>query len=422
MIIKLDDKKLINIRSRGIDDTLEYELVARDIVNDVRKSGDSALFRYTEKFDKFSVNADTILVSELEIDTAIATIDDEFKLSLERARDNIISFHRHQLERSWYIETSRGSLLGQKITPLERVAIYVPGGKASYFSSVLMNALPAYVAGVDEIIMLTPAVAGKINPKVLFAARLAGVSKIYKIGGAQAISAAAYGTDSIPKVDKIVGPGNIYVAMAKKLVFGSVDIDMIAGPSEILIIADSSADPKRVAADMLAQLEHDELASAITLTADRSLAEAIEVEIQKQLKSLPKREIAEQSLANYGAIILVSDLLEAAEFSNSFAPEHLELYIESPLEFLKHIRHAGAIFLGENTPEVVGDYYAGPNHVLPTGGSARFFSPLGTYDFIKRSSVIYYSEEQLKSDSDDIIRLATDEGLNGHANSILFRK
>jgi len=422
MIIKLDDKKLINIRSRGIEDTLEYENVARDIVNDVRKSGDSALFKYTEKFDKFKVNSDNVLVSELEIDTAISGIDDKFISSLERARDNIISFHRHQLEKTWYIETAKGSLLGQKITPLERVAIYVPGGKASYFSSVLMNALPALVAGVDEIIMLTPANHGNINPKVLLAAKLAGVSKIYKVGGAQAISAAAYGTESISKVDKIVGPGNIYVAMAKKLVFGSVDIDMIAGPSEILIIADSSANPKRVAADMLAQLEHDELASAITITNDKTLAIAIEVEVKEQLKSLPKREIAEKSLANYGAIILVSDLLEAAEFSNSFAPEHLELYIKSPLEFLKYIRHAGAIFLGENSPEVVGDYYAGPNHVLPTGGSARFFSPLGTYDFIKRSSVIYYTEDQLKSDSDDIIRLATDEGLIGHANSILFRK
>ena len=422
MIISKDDKRLDEIKNRNESSDSKYDETVKTILNDVKLQGDEALFSYTAKFDRLNLSADTVRVTDKEIDDAVATVDKEFIEALSRARDNILLFHSYQIEKSWNIETSKGSILGQRVTPLERVGIYVPGGKASYFSSVLMNALPAKVAGVKEIAMVTPAVDGYINPKVLLAARVAGVTEIYKVGGAQAIGALAYGTDSIKKVDKIVGPGNIYVALAKKSVFGLVDIDMIAGPSEILIIADEHADPCKVAADMLSQAEHDELAASVTITNCKLLAEKVVTELKRQLELLPRKDIAQKSLDNYGAIVVVDTLIEAAEISNSFAPEHLELYIKSPMEFLPNIKHAGAIFMGEYSPEVIGDYYAGPNHVLPTGGSARFFSPLGTYDFIKRSSTICYSKEELNFASKDVIRLASDEGLDGHANSIIYRQ
>ena len=422
MIISKDDKRLDEIKNRNESSDSKYDETVKTILNDVKLQGDEALFSYTAKFDRLNLSADTVRVTDKEIDDAVATVDKEFTEALSRARDNILLFHSYQIEKSWNIETSKGSILGQRVTPLERVGIYVPGGKASYFSSVLMNALPAKVAGVKEIAMVTPAVDGYINPKVLLAARVAGVTEIYKVGGAQAIGALAYGTDSIKKVDKIVGPGNIYVALAKKSVFGLVDIDMIAGPSEILIIADEHADPCKVAADMLSQAEHDELAASVTITNCKLLAEKVVTELKRQLELLPRKDIAQKSLDNYGAIVVVDTLIEAAEISNSFAPEHLELYIKSPMEFLPNIKHAGAIFMGEYSPEVIGDYYAGPNHVLPTGGSARFFSPLGTYDFIKRSSTICYSKEELNFASKDVIRLASDEGLDGHANSIIYRQ
>ncbi len=422
MIISKDDKRLDEIKNRNESSDSKYDETVKTILNDVKLQGDEALFSYTAKFDRLNLSADTVRVTDKEIDDAVATVDKEFTEALSRARDNILLFHSYQIEKSWNIETSKGSILGQRVTPLERVGIYVPGGKASYFSSVLMNALPAKVAGVKEIAMVTPAVDGYINPKVLLAARVAGVTEIYKVGGAQAIGALAYGTESIKKVDKIVGPGNIYVALAKKSVFGLVDIDMIAGPSEILIIADEHADPCKVAADMLSQAEHDELAASVTITNCKLLAEKVVTELKRQLELLPRKDIAQKSLDNYGAIVVVDTLIEAAEISNSFAPEHLELYIKSPMEFLPNIKHAGAIFMGEYSPEVIGDYYAGPNHVLPTGGSARFFSPLGTYDFIKRSSTICYSKEELNFASKDVIRLASDEGLDGHANSIIYRQ
>ena len=422
MIISKTDKRLDEIKNRNESSDSKYYETVKTILNDVKLQGDEALFSYTAKFDRLNLSADTVRVTDKEIDEAVATVDKEFVEALSRARDNILSFHSYQIEKSWSIETAEGSILGQRVTPLERVGIYVPGGKASYFSSVLMNALPAKVAGVKEIAMVTPAVDGYINPKVLLSAKVAGVTEVYKVGGAQAIGALAYGTKSIKKVDKIVGPGNIYVALAKKSVFGLVDIDMIAGPSEILIIADGDADPCKVAADMLSQAEHDELAASVTITNCKDLAEKVMVELKRQLDLLPRKEIAQKSLDNYGAIVVVDTLIEAAEISNSFAPEHLELYIKSPMEFLPNIKHAGAIFMGEYSPEVIGDYYAGPNHVLPTGGSARFFSPLGTYDFIKRSSIICYSKEEFNSASKDVIRLASDEGLDGHANSIIYRQ
>ena len=422
MIISKTDKRLDQIKNRNESSDSNYEATVKMILDDVKRLGDESLFSYTAKFDRLNLSADTVKVTEKEIDDAVALVDKDFVEALSRARDNILLFHSYQIEKSWSIETAEGSILGQRVTPLERVGIYVPGGKASYFSSVLMNSLPAKVAGVKEIAMVTPAVDGYINPKVLLAARIAGVTEIYKVGGAQAIGALAYGTSSIRKVDKIVGPGNIYVALAKKSVFGLVDIDMIAGPSEILIIADEYADPCKVAADMLSQAEHDELAASVTITNSNVLAEKVVVELKRQLDLLPRKEIAEKSLDNYGAIVVVDTLDEAAELSNLFAPEHLELYIKSPMEFLPKIKHAGAIFMGEYSPEVIGDYYAGPNHVLPTGGSARFFSPLGTYDFIKRSSIICYSKEEFNSASKDVIRLASDEGLDGHANSIIYRK
>ncbi|ADD67208.1 histidinol dehydrogenase [Denitrovibrio acetiphilus DSM 12809] len=421
MIIRKDDKRLQDILKRGEIMEGEYLHTVLDIIADVRTRGDESLAELTLRFDGYDMLKGGIEISKREMKDAWEALDDRLKLALENAKANVISFHEKQLENTWIYEKTPGTFLGQKVTALESVGVYVPGGKAVYPSSVLMNVLPAKVAGVEEIVMVTPATGGKVNPVVLAAAYLAGVDRGFRIGGAQAIAALAYGTASVPRVNKIVGPGNIYVALAKKMVFGQVDIDMIAGPSEILIVADSSADPDHVAADMLSQAEHDELASAIVVTDDLELAKEIESSVYAQLEELPKREIAKKSIEKYGAIIVTDDLNEAADITNNIAVEHLELCVANPMEYMLKIRNAGAIFLGANSPEPVGDYYAGPNHVLPTGGTAKFFSPLGTYDFQKKSSIIYYSREQLIADMPDIRVLAESEELIAHRNSVIIR-
>ncbi|XOB66369.1 histidinol dehydrogenase [Deferribacteres bacterium DY0037] len=421
MIIRKDDKRLQDILKRGEIMEGEYLHTVLDIIADVRTRGDESLAELTLRFDGYDMLKGGIEISKREMKDAWEALDDRLKLALENAKANVISFHEKQLENTWIYEKTPGTFLGQKVTALESVGVYVPGGKAVYPSSVLMNVLPAKVAGVEEIVMVTPATGGKVNPVVLAAAYLAGVDRGFRIGGAQAIAALAYGTASVPRVNKIVGPGNIYVALAKKMVFGQVDIDMIAGPSEILIVADSSADPDHVAADMLSQAEHDELASAIVVTDDLELAKEIESSVYAQLEELPKREIAKKSIEKYGAIIVTDDLNEAADITNDIAVEHLELCVANPMEYMLKIRNAGAIFLGANSPEPVGDYYAGPNHVLPTGGTAKFFSPLGTYDFQKKSSIIYYSREQLMADMPDIRILAESEELIAHRNSVIIR-
>lgn len=420
MIIDKNSDKLDIIKNRGNLLEGDYLKVATEIVEDVRKNGDEALFKYCIKFDNFNPKNSSLLVSEEEIDEAFNQVSKDLKIAIEKAKDNILSFHQKQVEKTWLYEND-GIILGQKVLPLEKVGVYVPGGKASYFSSVLMNVLPAVAAGVKDISMCTPAINGKINPALLVAAKISGVTRIFKIGGASAIAALAYGTESVCKVDKITGPGNIYVAMAKKIVFGTVDIDMIAGPSEILVIADKFANPKFIAADMLAQCEHDELASAVCITDSKDLALQIEIEVKRQLLELPKKDIAKVSLEKFSAIVVVDSIEEACKLANDIAPEHLELYVESPMEKMSLIKNAGAIFLGGNSPEAVGDYFAGPNHVLPTGGSARFFSPLGAYDFLKKSSIIYYDKKALKEDSKHIIEMAMSENLNAHANSIKYR-
>ncbi|MDR2883537.1 MAG: histidinol dehydrogenase [Deferribacteraceae bacterium] len=421
MIIDKFNKKLQSIKRRGEIFEGKYLDTVINILRDVRENGDRAVLSYTSNFDRFECNAEDLLISKQEIESAWESLPQDLKTALITAKERITSFHEKQWERSWTYNDN-GVMLGQQITPLERVGVYVPGGKASYPSSVLMNVIPAKVAGVNEVVMVTPTPGGVVNPVVLAAAHLVGVDKVYRIGGAQAVAALAYGTDTIPKVDKIVGPGNIYVALAKKMVFGTVDIDMMAGPSEILVIADESCNPAWVAADMLSQAEHDELASAIAITTSHAVAEKIEAEVERQLAVLPRQQIAEQSIRNFAAIIVVDSLVEACDVANEIAPEHLELCVDSPLELLKYIKHAGAIFLGHYTPEAVGDYFAGPNHVLPTGGSARFFSPLGVYDFIKRSSLIYYDKESLVAHADMISSIAYIEDLRGHSFSALTRK
>ena len=391
------------------------------ILADVRERGDAALFEYTERFDRLKLDATILEVSTAEIEQALAAVDRETLATLQLAADRIATFHRRQKEATWLTDDEPDIRLGQMVTPLDRVGIYVPGGKAAYPSSVLMNAVPAKVAGVGEIIMVVPMPDGVVNPYVLAAAHIAGVDRIFKIGGAQAVAALAYGTASIPKVDKITGPGNIYVATAKRLVFGTVDIDMIAGPSEILVINDGSGEPAHIAADLLSQAEHDELAASILITTDGAFGRQVVDELESQLVSLSRATIARQSINNYGAVIVARDLAEAAEFSNRIAPEHLELAVAEPFELLPQIRHAGAIFLGHNTPEAAGDYLAGPNHTLPTGGTARFFSPLGTDDFVKKSSLISFSKEGLERLGKSIVRIAELEGLEAHAKSVSIR-
>lgn len=399
----------------------QYEETVAAILADVKAQGDQAVFSYTEKFDKTKLTKDTLTVTQSEIDEAYSKVEPKLLDVMNKAKANIISFHEKQKQRSWF-DTGDGTILGQKVIPLNRVGVYVPGGKAVYPSSVLMNVLPAKVAGVGEIIMTTPCGPdGKVYPATLAAANLAGVDVIYKVGGAQAIGAMAYGTESIPKVDKIVGPGNIYVALAKKAVYGHVSIDSIAGPSEILVLADESANPRYVAADLLSQAEHDELASAICVTTSEALAKQVSEEVDGFLKELSRREILEKSLENYGYILVADTMDEAIDAVNEIASEHLELMTKDPFQTMTKIKNAGAIFLGEYSSEPLGDYFAGPNHVLPTNGTSKFFSPLSVDDFIKKSSVISYSREALEAIHKDIIAFAEAEQFTAHANSIKVR-
>ncbi|MFZ5592178.1 MAG: histidinol dehydrogenase [Bacillota bacterium] len=395
--------------------------VAR-ILQEVQQEKDAALCRLLEVYDGVKITPDRLRVSEEEIAAAEWQVEEEFKKAIEVACRNILAYHRRQLSNSWFSTGSQGEFLGQLVTPLARVGIYVPGGKASYPSSVLMNALPARVAGVAEVVMVTPPRPdGTVNPYVLYAAARAGVSEIYRVGGAQAIAALAYGTPSIRRVDKITGPGNIYVTLAKQQVYGIVDIDMLAGPSEVLVVADDSAPAAYVAADLLAQAEHDQLASAVLITTSRRLARQVQQELEKQLSLLSRREIAAQALANQGAIVLVDSLDAALQLANELAPEHLELMVEDSLAWLGRVRCAGAVFLGPYSPEPLGDYLAGPNHVLPTGGTARFYSPLGVDSFLKRTSVISYTPEAFRQVAGAAVTLASVEGLDAHAASIKVR-
>lgn len=400
----------------------EYEDRVAAIIDTVREKGDEAIFSYTRQFDGADISADNIVVTKEEIEEAYATVDPTLLNVIRKALVNIREYHEKQRQYSWFDSKDNGIILGQKVTPLKRVGVYVPGGKAVYPSSVLMNVMPAKVAGVDEIIMTTPpGKEGKICASTLVAATEAGVDKIYKVGGAQAIAALAFGTESVPKVDKIVGPGNIYVALAKKAVFGHVSIDSIAGPSEILVLADESANPRFVAADLLSQAEHDEMASAILVTTSRELAEQVSAEVDKFVAQLSRKEIIQKSLDNYGYILVASSEEEAIETANDIASEHLEIVMKDPFTVMTKIRNAGAIFLGTYSSEPLGDYFAGPNHVLPTNGTAKFFSALSVDDFIKKSSIISYSREALEPIYKDIVQFAECEQLTAHANSIRVR-
>ena len=419
-----------NTKKNLLDDLLKrspnnygkFEASVQKILNAVKEKGDEAVFEYTEKFDGVRLDAEHLLVTEEEIAEAYEQVDDELIAIIRKALVNIRDYHQKQMQYSWFDSKPDGTILGQKVTALQRVGVYVPGGKAAYPSSVLMNIMPAKVAGVDEIIMVTPpGKDGKVTPTTLVAAKEAGADKVYKVGGAQAIAALAYGTESIPKVDKIVGPGNIYVALAKKAVYGFVSIDSIAGPSEILVLADETANPRFVAADLLSQAEHDEMASAILVTTSMELAEKVSAQTDAFVKELSRGEIIQKSLDNYGHILIAENLEEAIEAANEIASEHLEIVTKNPFELMTKVKNAGAIFLGEYASEPLGDYFAGPNHVLPTNGTARFFSPLGVDDFIKRSSIVYYSKEALEAVHEDIIRFAKAEQLTAHANSIAVR-
>lgn len=401
-------------------DMTAAELV-RQIVGDVRREGDAAVIRYTHLIDRVDYKPEDFLVTEAEYEAAEKAADPAVVESLRKAAENVRRYHQEQKPNSWMTYREKGSILGQSIIPLDRVGIYVPGGTAAYPSSVIMNAVPASVAGVGEIIMMVPPKNGKLNPYVLIAARAAGVKKIYKIGGAQAIAAMAFGTETIPRVDKITGPGNIFVTLAKKEVYGHVDIDMLAGPSEILIVADKTADPVYTAADMLSQAEHDPLASSIVITDDEELAGKVAKEAEKQLAALPRREIAQASIDRNGLIVVAEDMMQAMRFANVSAPEHMELLTAQPFQLLPYVRHAGAVFLGAYSPEPLGDYFAGPNHVLPTGGTARYYSVLNVETFMKRTSIISYTQPALSDVSEDIIRLAETEGLQAHANAIRIR-
>lgn len=402
--------------SRG-EEPLE---TVQEIIDLVREKGDAALRTFTLQFDGADIQEWE--VSRTEIEEAREQVDPELIGVLSEAARRIQRFHERQRQQSWFLTEDDGTILGQKVIPLERVGVYVPGGKAAYPSSVLMNVIPAKTAGVKEVIMVTPPLEnGKVHAPTLVAAQIAGADRIYKAGGAQAIAALAYGTESIPRVDKITGPGNVYVTLAKRAVFGEVDIDSIAGPSEIVVIADESADPSYVAADLLSQAEHDRMASAICITTSRNLAERVAEEVEKQCCQLPRREIAEASIKDFGAICVVKDMNEAILTANQLAPEHLELMVHDPWKWFAKVKHAGAVFLGEHSPEPVGDYWAGPNHVLPTNGTARFFSSLGVDQFVKKTSVISYSRDALFRDGGKVITLAEAEGLNAHAESIRVR-
>ncbi len=416
------DNILSDLLKRNPGQYTQYEQTVNDIISDVRQNGDKAVFEYTAKFDKWQVDQSNVKVTEQEIEEAYNCFDPDLIEVMRRSAENIRSYHEKQLANSWIETKEDGSILGQKITPIERVGVYVPGGKAAYPSSTLMCIIPAVVAGVKRIIMTTPADSnGKVYPATLVAAKITGVTEIYKVGGAQAIAAMAYGTASIPKVDKIVGPGNIFVALAKRAVFGFVSIDSIAGPSEILVIADDSADPKYVAADLLSQAEHDELASAILITDSNELAQSVSRYIDEFVPLLERRDIIRKSLDNYGYILIAKDIDEAVDAANAIASEHLEILTKDPYETMTKIKNAGAIFLGAYSSEPLGDYFAGPDHVLPTNGTAKFFSPLGVDAFIKRTSIIAYSRNALERDCDDIMKFARSEGLTAHANSIGVR-
>ena len=417
----VSERELINqLKARSGEIDRKVTSAVTDILNNVKQNGDDAVREYTLKFDGHMPSK--FEISREEIDSSPDKCDRDFILALYKAADNIRDFHARQKQQSWLEPKQNGVILGQRIRGLKRVGVYVPGGTAAYPSSVLMNVIPAKIAGVKEIVMVTPPQKdGTANPDILAAAKIAGVDRVFLMGGAQAVAALAYGTQSVPKVDKIVGPGNIFVATAKKPLYGTVDIDMIAGPSEILIVADKSVNPKFLAADLMSQAEHDKMASAILLTTSEETANETAKELSRQMQTLERRDIIEQSLNDFGAIIVCKDISEAVDFANELAPEHLELAVENPMEYIGRVDNAGSVFLGHYSPEPLGDYFAGPNHVLPTSGTARFFSPLSVDSFIKKSSFIYYTEPALSEAKDDIIKLAETEGLTAHANSIKVR-
>ena len=409
-----------NLKKRNVETDEKIVSIVSNIIAEVKENGDDAVREFTVRFDG-GVPKKSVIEKD-ELNQYLDMVDDEFKSAIVKAKDNIYDFHMRQSQQSWMTTKENGVIMGQRVRGLHRVGIYVPGGTAAYPSSVLMNAVPAKIAGVKEIIMVTPpAKDGNPDPNIMAAAAVAGVDRVFLVGGAQAVAALAFGTEKIPKVDKIVGPGNIFVATAKKLLYGIVDIDMVAGPSEILIVADKTADPSFLAADLMSQAEHDKMASAILLTTSVDLARATLHEIDKQVKTLERQEIIRESLENYGEIIVCEDLEQAINFANELAPEHLELCISEPLKYIGRVDNAGSVFLGNFSPEPLGDYYAGPNHVLPTSGTARFFSPLGVASFVKKSSFIYYTPAELRNAKDDIIKLANSEGLTAHANSIKVR-
>ena len=400
--------------------TVNVESIVTEIIENVRKNGDKALFEYCEKFDKAKLTA--LLVTQEEMDEAMAAVDPKFLEILEKAAANIRHFHEKQVRNSFILNDRPGIVMGQKIVPVDRAGLYVPGGTAAYPSTVLMDSIPAKIAGVPEVVMVTPPNAeGKINPVILAAAKIAGINKIFKVGGAQAIAALAYGTESVPKVDKIVGPGNAFVAEAKKQVFGRVSIDMIAGPSEILIVSDGGSNPKHIAADLLSQAEHDKLASAVLVTNSYDLATKVQTELEVQIPRLERADIARASIDNNGKIIVCDDLRQAIHIANEIAPEHLELCVDNPFDYLDAIRHAGSIFMGRNCPEALGDYFAGPNHTLPTSGTAKFSSPLGVDDFVKKMQYTYYTRDALAAVADDVAAFARAEGLTAHARSATVR-
>ena len=410
--------KELKLRSENSDK--DVVPVVSEIINNVREKGDKAVYDYTVKFDGKAPEKTEITREEIE--ELIKDCEPKFLETITKAAENIKDFHARQVQQSWLTTKENGVIMGQRVRGLKRVGIYVPGGTAAYPSSVLMNAIPAKLAGVEEVIMVTPPCKdGKPNPNIMAAAKIAGVDRIFLMGGAQAVAALAYGTETVPKVDKIVGPGNIFVATAKKLLYGVVDIDMIAGPSEILIVADKTANPKFLAADLMSQAEHDKLASSILLTTSDEIAVETEKEVLRQVQKLSRKDIIEYSLSNFGAIIVCSDMAQAVDFANELAPEHLEVCCENPMEYVGKLHNAGSVFLGNYSPEPLGDYFAGPNHVLPTSGTARFFSPLSVDSFVKKSSFIYYTEDALKKDAELIEEFAKKEGLTAHANSITVR-
>ena len=418
-IMKYGDVPVEEIFART-EPAVNVEDIVTEIIANVRKNGDAAIYEYCKKFDKADLTC--LQVTKAEIDEAVAAVEPKFLEILRKAAENIRTFHSRQVRNSFVISRENGVVVGQKIIPVDRAGLYVPGGTAAYPSTVLMDSIPAKIAGVKEVVMVTPPNReGKINPVILAAASIAGVDKIFKVGGAQAVAALAYGTESIPKVDKIVGPGNAFVAEAKKQVFGQVSIDMIAGPSEILIVADGASDPRHLAADLLSQAEHDKLASAVLVTDSEALALAVQAQLEVQIPQLERAEIARASIDNNGKIIVAEDLTQAIDIANEIAPEHLELCVDNPFDYLDAIRHAGSIFMGRNCPEALGDYFAGPNHTLPTSGTARFSSPLGVDDFIKKTQFTYYTRSALEKVAEDVAYFARQEGLTAHAKSAVIR-